>query len=41
MSFDESKVLEFLPLKSRTDIAMRVHYHTLVKVRLSLFLICS
>ncbi|XP_059083326.1 uncharacterized protein LOC131880663 [Tigriopus californicus] len=33
-SFDEAKVLEFLPLKTRTDIAMRVHYPTLVKVKL-------
>ena len=33
-SFDEKQVLEFLPLKMRTDIAMRVHYHTLVKVKL-------
>lgn len=33
-SFDENEVLDFLPLKMRTDIAMRVHYHTLVKVKL-------
>ena len=28
-TFDENKVLEFLPLKMRTDIAMRVHFATL------------
>ena len=33
-SFDEAKILEFLPLKTRTDIAMRVHYPTLVKLKL-------
>ena len=33
-SFDENKILEFLPLKMRTDIAMRVHFSTLGKVKL-------
>ena len=28
-TFDENKVLEVLPLKMRTDIAMRVHFATL------------
>ena len=32
--FDENKLLEFLPLKMRTDIAMRVHFSTLRKVKL-------
>ncbi|QQP51535.1 Uncharacterized protein FKW44_012939 [Caligus rogercresseyi] len=33
-TFDENSILEFLPLKIRTDIAMRVHYKTLSKVKL-------
>ena len=33
-TFDENKILDFLPLKLRTDIAMRVHYKTLSKVKL-------
>ena len=33
-TFNENKILEFLPLKMRTDIAMRVHYSTLGKVKL-------
>ncbi len=33
-SFDENKILEFLPPKMRTDIAMRVHFSTLGKVKL-------
>ena len=32
--FDESKFLEYLPMKMRTDIAMRVHYSILGKVKL-------
>ena len=33
-SFDEHAMLSYLPLKMRTDIAMRVHYSTLGKVKL-------
>lgn len=33
-SFNERKMMEFLPLKMRTDIAMRVHFSTLGKVKL-------
>ncbi|CAB4070198.1 CNGB1 [Lepeophtheirus salmonis] len=33
-TFDENLILEFLPLKIRTDVAMRVHYKTLSKVKL-------
>ncbi len=33
-SLNESQILDALPLKIRTDIAMRVHYETLVKVKL-------
>jgi hypothetical protein len=33
-SFDENKILDFLPPKMRTDIAMRVHFSTLGKVKL-------
>ena len=31
---DERKLLEYLPMKMRTDIAMRVHYSILGKVKL-------
>ena len=33
-SFDEHAMLSYLPMKMRTDIAMRVHYSTLGKVKL-------
>ena len=33
-SFDENKVLSFLPLKMRTDLALLIHYRTLSKVKL-------
>ena len=32
--FDENKVLSFLPPKMRTDLALKVHYATLSKVKL-------
>ena len=33
-SFNEDKVLSFLPLKMRTDLALQIHYPTLSKVKL-------
>ena len=40
-TFDENKVLEFLPLKMRTDIAMRVHFATLgISRKIVTYLIC-
>ncbi len=33
-TFDENKILELLPLKMRTDLALSVHYHTLSRVQL-------
>jgi hypothetical protein len=33
-SFNESHILDFLPLKMRTDLALQIHYRTLSKVKL-------
>ena len=33
-TFDENKILDFLPLKMRTDLALSIHYHTLSRVEL-------
>ena len=32
--FEENQLLEYLPMKMRTDLAMRVHFPTLGKVKL-------
>ncbi|CAG2112295.1 unnamed protein product [Medioppia subpectinata] len=33
-TFDENKILDLLPLKMRTDLALSIHYHTLSRVEL-------
>ena len=33
-SFNENNILDFLPLKMRTDLALQIHYKTLSKVKL-------
>lgn len=33
-SFDELGILQFLPYKLRSDVALNVHYNTLKKVKL-------
>lgn len=33
-TFDENVILESLPLKMRTDLALSIHYHTLSRVEL-------